>query len=486
MLLVELLKGTDVLELRGNADISVSGLSINSKATIDGNIFFALKGTITDGHKYIGSALENGAIVIVCEQMPERIQNGIAYVLVKDSSDALGKMVTTFYFNLSGKMKLVAVTGTNGKTTTATLLYGLFRQLGYKCGLLSTINNRIEENILPATHTTPDAISLNALLAQMVDAGCQYVFMEASSHAIEQNRIAGLQFAGAIFTNITHDHLDYHHTFQNYINAKKKLFDGLSESAWALTNKDDKNGLVMLQNCKASRFNYGISNPADFKVRILESDFNGLLLNLDGYEAFFRLTGKFNAYNLLSVYAAAVLCGMEKEAIITALSSLPNVAGRFDTIYSSQKVTGIIDYAHTPDALCNVLTAINEIRTHNEQLITVVGCGGDRDREKRPLMANIAAEESDKVILTSDNPRSESQEDILEQMAKGIPAQHYKKVLKLADRAEAIKLAVSLANPGDIILLAGKGHETYQEIAGVKYAFDDKKILAETFQLMEK
>ena len=395
-------------------------------------------------------------------------------------------MASKFYGEPSKELELVAVTGTNGKTSVATLLYKLFREFGHNVGLLSTVNNVINDEIIPSTHTTPDALAINELLAKMVDAGCSQCFMEASSHAIHQNRIKGLEFAGVVFTNLTHDHLDYHKTFDNYLKAKKQLFDEINDTAFALTNKDDKNGAVMLQNTSATRYSYSLQSMSDFKGKILEADFSGMLLDIDGEQAWFKVVGNFNAYNLLAVYGAAFLLGKDKHEIITHLSKLTSAKGRFDTVYSGNRITGIVDYAHTPDALKNVLETIKEIRTGNEQVITIVGCGGNRDAAKRPIMAEIACELSDKIILTSDNPRYENPEAILDEMQKGIPPVHFKKVLRISDRKEAIKTAVSLSSKGDIILVAGKGHETYQEIQGVKHPFDDKEILQQTFQLFNK
>lgn len=471
-------------EVIGNAGISVLHLTYDSRMVGEGSLFFAVKGTQVDGHKYITDVIEKGAAAIVCENLPETINNTVTYIKVNNTSEAMGLMAAEFYDHPSKKLKLTAITGTNGKTTVATLLFRLFRSFGHNVGLLSTVQNQINETVIPSTHTTPDSIRINELLEHMVEQGCEYAFMEASSHAIDQNRIKGLHFAGTVFTNITHDHLDYHVTFSNYINAKKKLFDDVNDDAFALTNKDDKNGLVMLQNTKATRYTYSLKAIADFKAKIIESDFTGMLLNIDEQEAWFRLVGNFNAYNILAVYGTAFLLGKEKLEIIQHLSNIESVKGRFEYVRSIDGVIAIIDYAHTPDALKNILDTINELRTQNEQLITVVGCGGNRDAAKRPVMADIASEHSTKVIFTSDNPRDENPENILDEMQKGVKPLHYKKTLRISDRKEAIKAAVASANKGDIILVAGKGHENYQEIKGVKHHFDDKETVLELFELM--
>jgi UDP-N-acetylmuramoyl-L-alanyl-D-glutamate--2,6-diaminopimelate ligase len=471
-------------EVIGNAGITVLHLTYDSRMVGEGSLFFAVKGTQVDGHKYITDVIEKGAAAIVCENLPETINNTVTYIKVNNTSEAMGLMAAEFYDHPSKKLKLTAITGTNGKTTVATLLFRLFRSFGHNVGLLSTVQNQINETVIPSTHTTPDSIRINELLEHMVEQGCEYAFMEASSHAIDQNRIKGLHFAGTVFTNITHDHLDYHVTFSNYINAKKKLFDDVNDDAFALTNKDDKNGLVMLQNTKATRYTYSLKAIADFKAKIIESDFTGMLLNIDEQEAWFRLVGNFNAYNILAVYGTAFLLGKEKLDIIQHLSNIESVKGRFEYVRSIDGVIAIIDYAHTPDALKNILDTINELRTQNEQLITVVGCGGNRDAAKRPVMADIASEHSTKVIFTSDNPRDENPENILDEMQKGVKPLHYKKTLRISDRKEAIKAAVASANKGDIILVAGKGHENYQEIKGVKHHFDDKETVLELFELM--
>lgn len=471
-------------QVTGQASASVVHLSYDSRFAGEGSLFFAIRGTQTDGHAYIPDVVAKGVAAVVCETLPAFLDESVVYIKVPDSSEAMGLMAAEFFDHPSNKLKLVAITGTNGKTTVATLLFRLFRLFGHKVGLLSTVQNQINETVIPSTHTTPDSIRINELLEHMADEGCEYVFMEASSHAIHQNRIKGLHFTGTVFTNITHDHLDYHGTFANYIQAKKKLFDELDADAFALTNKDDKNGMVMLQNTKATRYTYSLHSMADFKARIMESDFTGMLLHIDDQEAWFRLVGNFNAYNLLAVYGTAFLLGKEKQDIIQKLSNIESVKGRFDYVRSDDGVIAIVDYAHTPDALKNILDTINEIRTQNEQLITVVGCGGNRDAGKRPLMADIATEWSSRVIFTSDNPRNENPEDILDDMQKGVKPLHYKKTLRITDRREAIKAAVSGAKKGDIILIAGKGHEAYQEINGVKHEFDDKKVVMDMFKLM--
>lgn len=470
--------------LIGDANKHVHMLTYDSRNVVHGSMFFAVKGTQVDGHLFIADVTAKGVTAIVCEDLPEKLNDGVVYIKVKNTNEAIAIVAGAFYDYPSKKLKLVAITGTNGKTTVATLLFKLFRAFGHNVGLLSTVQNQLNDEIIPATHTTPDSIKINELLAQMVEKNGEYVFMEASSHAIHQNRIMGLHFDGAVFTNITHDHLDYHETFANYIAAKKKLFDNLSDDAFALTNKDDKNGAVMLQNTKATRYTYALKAIADFKAKIVESDFTGMLLHVDEYEAWFRLVGNFNAYNLVAVYGTAFLLGKSKQEIITLLSNIESVKGRFDYVRSNDGVIAVVDYAHTPDALKNVLDTINQIRTQNEQLITVVGCGGNRDAAKRPLMADIATEFSTKVIFTNDNPRNENPETILDEMQVGVKPLHYKKTLRIADRKEAIKSAVALAQKGDIILIAGKGHENYQEVNGEKHHFDDKETVMEMFELM--
>jgi UDP-N-acetylmuramoyl-L-alanyl-D-glutamate--2,6-diaminopimelate ligase len=482
--LQQLIQAIPNVQVIGNTGVIIQHLTYDSRQVGVGSVFFAIAGTQVDGHKYINDVIEKGAVAIVCENLPANINDAVTYIKVNNTSEVMGLMACAFYNHPSEKIKLTAITGTNGKTTVATLLFKLFRSFGHHVGLLSTVQNQINETIIPSTHTTPDSIRINELLAHMVEQGCEYAFMEASSHAIDQNRIKGLHFAGTVFTNITHDHLDYHGTFANYINAKKKLFDDVNDDAFALTNKDDKNGLVMLQNTQATRYTYSLKSMADFKAKIIESDFTGMLLNIDEQEAWFRLVGNFNAYNLIAVYGTAFLLGKEKLEIIKHLSNVEAVKGRFEYVRSNDGVIAIIDYAHTPDALKNILETINEIRSQNEQLITVVGCGGNRDTTKRPIMADISSEFSNKVIFTSDNPRDENPETILDEMQKGVKPLHYKKTLRIADRKEAIKAAVASANKGDIILIAGKGHEDYQEIKGVKHHFDDKETVLELFELM--
>ena len=485
--LSDILYNVNIQAMHGSTDITVNALSIDSRAIGKGDAFIAIKGVHADGHLFIDKALQQGATVVICEELPAELTAGVCYVQVVNSAVAAGTIAGNFYGNPSRKTELVGVTGTNGKTTIATLLFRLFTELGYHCGLLSTVQNQIGEKIIPATHTTPDAIHLNALLADMVAEGCEYVFMEVSSHAIHQQRIAGLKFAGGIFSNITHDHLDYHKTFDEYIRVKKAFFDGLPATAFALTNLDDKRGSVMLQNTKAVKMTYSLRTVADFKGKILENNLTGLIMIVNEKEVHFRMIGEFNAYNLLAVYGAALMLGQEKDTVLQALSSLSGAEGRFDYIMSAeQKIIGIVDYAHTPDALLNVLATIKNLRKGIEQVITVVGCGGDRDTAKRPVMAEVAAERSDRVILTSDNPRSEDPAEIIRQMETGVPVHLKRRVLSIADRKEAIKTAVSLANPEDIILIAGKGHEKYQEINGIKHPFDDKQVLREMLELMGK
>ncbi|KAB2859540.1 MAG: UDP-N-acetylmuramoyl-L-alanyl-D-glutamate--2,6-diaminopimelate ligase [Flavobacteriales bacterium] len=485
-LLKDILYKTSIEKVVGSTAIDVASICFDSRLVVEHSLFVAVYGTQVDGHQFIDTAISKGAIAIVCEILPQHIQPNITYVEVKNSSKALGIIAANFYNNPSSELKLVGITGTNGKTTTATLLYDLFTDLGFKTGLLSTVVNKIGKEAIPATHTTPDAIQLNKLLREMVNEGCEYCFMEVSSHAIHQNRVADVEFTGAVFTNITHDHLDYHKTFDEYIKAKKQFFDELSPNAFALVNKDDKNGLVMLQNTKAKKYTYALKNMADYTCKVVENDFSGMLLNISGNEVWTKLIGGFNAYNMLAIYSVADLLGMDKLNVLTSISKLTSVDGRFQYVKSANNVAGIVDYAHTPDALKNVLNTINEIRTGNEQVITVVGCGGDRDKSKRPIMAAIACDNSNKVILTSDNPRSENPDEIIAEMKAGVQAVHYKKVLAITNREEAIKTACSLANDGDIILVAGKGHEKYQEIKGVKYPFDDLNVLSETFEMFNK
>jgi UDP-N-acetylmuramoyl-L-alanyl-D-glutamate--2,6-diaminopimelate ligase len=483
-LLTDILYKAGLEEIIGTTNVAVSSITFDSRKVKKDSLFIAVRGTAVDGHNFITQAIETGAIAIVCEEIPTMQLENITYVKVKNANYALGIIAANFYDNPSQKLKLVGVTGTNGKTTTVTLLYNLFKSLGYTVGLLSTVKNKINNEELVATHTTPDAISLNKLLNKMLEKGCQYVFMEVSSHAIVQHRVTGITFAGGVFTNITHDHLDYHKTFDEYIKAKKTFFDNLPEEAFALTNKDDANGMVILQNTKATRVTYALKSPADHKCRIVENHLNGLLLNIDNKEVWVKLIGMFNAYNVLAVYSVAVLLKQDATNILTALSTLNSVEGRFQYLKSETGIIGIVDYAHTPDALKNVLETIKGIRTGNEQVVTLAGCGGDRDATKRPIMAKIACQFSNKVILTSDNPRSENPEEILNQMQKGIDPVDAKKTLRITDRKEAIKTACSLAKPGDIILIAGKGHEKYQEIKGIKHPFDDFEILKETLKTL--
>ena len=481
--LQDILYKSGILEISGSHDIVVTAIAFDSRKVTKGCLFVAVPGTQTDGHQFIDKAIKDGAKAIVCMDLPDVLQPDITFVKVQDSSIALGHIAANFYNNPSEKLKLVGITGTNGKTTTATLLYNLFTSLGYKTGLISTIQTKIHSNTIEATHTTPDALQLNKLLNQMVEEGCDFVFMEVSSHAIDQNRIAGLQFAGGVFTNITHDHLDYHETFRNYLNAKKKFFDELPSSAFALSNIDDKNGKVMFQNTKATKASYGLKNMAEFKGRVIENHLTGLQMTMNGKEVYALLPGDFNAYNLMAVYGTAILLEMDEEEVLTTVSSLQGAEGRFNIIRSNTGITGVIDYAHTPDALENVLKTINGLRTHNEHLITVIGAGGDRDKTKRPLMGKVASLLSNTVILTSDNPRSEDPDQILADIREGIDPAKTNKTMVISDRREAIKIAVNLARPGDLIVIAGKGHEKYQEIKGVKYPFDDKQILIELFDM---
>ena len=485
-LLQNILRDIKPLQVTGATDKAIEAITFDSRQVREGVAFVAVRGVQADGHEFIPKAEDAGAAAIICEQLPTELKENITYVLVEDSGDALGKMASAFYDYPSKKLKLVGVTGTNGKTSTVTLLHKLFRELGYHVGMLSTVQNQIDETVIPSTHTTPDAVKLNELLAQMVKAGCAYCFMEVSSHAMVQKRVAGLQFAGGVFTNITHDHLDYHQTFDEYIKAKKSFFDILPKGAFALVNTDDKRGTVMAQNTKAKVHEFSLRKATEFKARIIDNTIQGLHLEVDGHEIWCKLIGAFNAYNFLGVYAAAVLLGEDPVEVLTVLSSLNTAAGRFDYIVSDSHITGIVDYAHTPDALENVLNTIQQIRTPLQKVITVVGCGGNRDASKRPVMADIACRLSDKVILTSDNPRFEEPQAILEDMQKGVKPLDFKKTLSVLDRREAIKTACMLAEPNDIILVAGKGHETYQEIKGVKTDFDDKQVLREMFQQLGK
>jgi UDP-N-acetylmuramoyl-L-alanyl-D-glutamate--2,6-diaminopimelate ligase len=461
----------------------VKGICFDSRKVEQGFLFVAVKGTTSDGHDFIDKAISLGAIVIVCENLPETVNERITYVAVKDSSHALGIIASNFYGNPSEKLKLVGVTGTNGKTTTVTLLYQLFSSMGHRAGLISTVENRIIDQVIPSTHTTPDQIQLNELLKKMVESGCTHAFMEVSSHAVDQGRIAGVKFAGALFTNITHDHLDYHKTFENYIKAKKKYFDDLNSDAFALVNADDKRGMVMVQNTKAKKHSFGLKKMVDYKGKIITNSIEGLELEVAGKNVWFKMIGDFNAYNILGVYAAAVLLGEDSDDVLTHLSSLRGAPGRFELISPGGKVTAIVDYAHTPDALKNVLETIAQFRTGNEQVITVVGCGGNRDKTKRPLMASIACRLSDKVVLTSDNPRDEEPVAIIKDMQAGILPTEVRKTLVLPDREEAIKTACMMAKEKDIVLVAGKGHETYQEIKGVKHPFDDREVVERMLKL---
>ena len=483
MKLNELLKNITPIKLIGNDDVEIKGVNIDSRRIKTGHLFVAMKGTQVDGHQFIGKAIELGAISVLCEDLPEVLQKGITYVQVESTEDAVGKVATLFYGDPSHKLKLVGVTGTNGKTTIATLLYNMFRKFGHKVGLLSTVCNYIDDVEVPADHTTPDPIELNELLAKMVEAGCEYAFMECSSHAIHQKRIGGLKFAGGLFTNLTRDHLDYHKTFENYRNAKKAFFDGLPKDAFAITNADDKNGMIMVQNTKAIVKTYSIRTLADFRARILECHFEGMYLEIDGREVGVQFIGKFNVSNLLAVYGAAIMLGKKPEDVLLVLSTLHSVNGRLEPIHSPEGFTAIVDYAHTPDALANVLNAIHEVLDGKGHVITVCGAGGNRDKGKRPLMAQEAVRQSDKVIITSDNPRFEEPQDIINDMLAGLNEQQMRKVISIVDRKEAIRTACMMAQKGDVVLVAGKGHETYQEIKGVKHHFDDKEVLHEIFKV---
>lgn len=471
MKLKDILKGIEA-QVTGPVELEVKDLQFDSRQVADGTLFVAQRGTKVDGHQFISGAIEKGAVAIVCEELPEKLAKEVAYIKVSDSSEALGLMAANYYGHPSEQLKLIGITGTNGKTTTVTLLHRMFRMLGHHVGLVSTIVNKIGEEELPTGHTTPDALELNQLLRRMVDAGCEYCFMEVSSHAVVQHRIAGVRFSGAIFSNITHDHLDFHKTMANYIAAKKGFFDGLSEGAWALVNIDDKNGRVMVQNTRAEVHTYALQHAADFHCRLVEDTFEGMHLDINGQALWCRLVGRFNAYNLTAIYAAAVLCGADKQEVLRLLSLLEAAPGRFQYV-SGRGITAIVDYAHTPDALQNVIATIDDIRRPTQLLITVVGCGGDRDRTKRPEMAKIAAEGSDKVVLTSDNPRTENPDTILDEMEAGLTAQQLSHVVRITDRRQAIRTACMMAKEGDIVLVAGKGHEKYQEVNGVRNHFDD-------------
>lgn len=477
MKLRELLKAIQPVQIIGNMEKDVTGVNIDSRSVAAGDLFMAMRGTQTDGHAYISTAIEKGAIAVLCEDMPEKLNKNIAYIQVKDSENAVGKAATAFYGDPTSKMELVGVTGTNGKTTVATLLYNTFRYFGYKVGLISTVCNYIDDQPLPTEHTTPDPITLNRLLSEMADAGCKYAFMEVSSHSIAQQRVSGLKFAGGIFTNLTRDHLDYHKTVENYLKAKKKFFDDMPKRAFSLTNLDDKNGLVMTQNTRSRIYTYSLRSLSDFKGKVLESHFEGMLLDFNKHELAVRFIGKFNASNLLAVFGAAVLLGKKEEDVLVAISTLQPVTGRFEAIRSPKGFTAIVDYAHTPDALGNVLNAIHGVLEGKGKILTVVGAGGNRDKGKRPLMAKESARLSDRVIITSDNPRFEEPQDIINDMLAGLDKDDLQKTISITDRKEAIKTACMLAAPGDVILVAGKGHESYQEIKGVKHHFDDKEEL---------
>lgn len=478
----DILEGVKVKKLEGNHDREISGVCFDSRKVAAGCVFVATRGTVSDGHNFISMAVEKGVVAIVCEELPAELKPEIVYILVDNSSRALGEICSNYYNRPSERLTLVGVTGTNGKTTTATLLYQMFRKLGYKVGLISTVVYYIDSKEVAATHTTPDALSLNALMNSMVDAGCEYCFMEVSSHAVAQHRIAGLTFKGGIFTNITHDHLDFHKTFDEYIKAKKKFFDNLPKGSFALVNADDRNGRIMLQNTHASKHTFALKTMANFHCKIIESHFDGTMMQIDGREVWTHFIGEFNAYNLTGVYGTAVLLGQDRDKILEILSSLTSVSGRFEYLRSPDGITAIVDYAHTPDALENVLKTINQIRQGEQHIITVVGAGGDRDKTKRPVMARVAVTMSDRLILTSDNPRSEDPADILIDMTQGLDAGQRKQTLTIIDRREAIKTAIALAKKGDIILVAGKGHENYQEIKGVKHHFDDKEVIREIFE----
>ena len=479
MKLNELLKAIQPIQVIGNQEVEIKEVNIDSRQVREGDLFMAMRGTQTDGHAYIASAIEKGAVAVLCEDLPEQLNDGVTYIQVKESEDAVGKLATAFYGDPTSKMKLVGVTGTNGKTTIATLLYNTFRYFGYKVGLVSTVCNYINDESVPTEHTTPDPITLNRLLGKMADSGCKYAFMEVSSHSIDQKRISGLKFAGGIFTNLTRDHLDYHKTVDNYLRAKKKFFDDMPKDAFCLTNLDDKNGMVMAQNTRAKVYTYSLRSISDFKGKLLESHFEGMILEFNNRELSVQFIGKFNASNLLAVFGATVLLGKKEEDVLVALSTLKPVSGRFETVRSPQGFTAIVDYAHTPDALVNVLNAIHGVVEGKGQIITVCGAGGNRDKGKRPLMAKEAAKLSDRVIITSDNPRFEEPQEIINDMLAGLDKEDMRKTLSIVDRREAIKTACMLAQPGDVILVAGKGHENYQDVKGVKHHFDDKEVLSE-------
>lgn len=486
MIITALVNRIPVVEIHGNENREVSELVIDSRKVTANSLYMAMRGTVVDGHSFITSAIEKGATTIVCEELPEVLDENVTYIKVKDSSKALGHLASNFYGNPSQQLKLIGVTGTNGKTSVSTLLFDVFTNLGYPSALLSTVEIRIGEEIIPATHTTPDVITINKILAEAVEKGCEYAFMEVSSHGIAQNRIEGLHFKVAGFTNLTHDHLDYHKTFEEYLKTKKRFFDQLEDTAIAITNVDDKNGNVMLQNTKAKKKSYALKTIADYHGKLLEVDFNGMLLNFNGKEFWTTLTGKFNVYNLLLVFGIASELGFEQDEILQAISKLKRVSGRFETFKSDGGIFFIVDYAHTTDALENILDSINDIRTKNERLITVFGCGGDRDHSKRPEMGNIATKKSTLAIITSDNPRTEDPGQIIKEIEAGVEPQNFSKYTSIPDRKEAIKMAIKFAEPKDIVLVAGKGHETYQDINGVKHHFDDKEVINELWKLMSK
>jgi len=486
MVLKDILYKVAIEAVKGSTEMDVNKIEFDSRNIQEGDVFVAIRGTVSNGHDFIEKAINLGAVAIVCDTFPEIIVTGITYVQVEDTNSALAFMAANFYDNPSAKLQLVGITGTNGKTTIATLLYQLFKKAGYRVGLLSTVKILVDDVEYKATHTTPDSLTINKYLSEMIDVGVDYCFMEVSSHGIHQKRTEGLHFAGGVFTNLSHDHLDYHPTFAEYRDVKKSFFDHLPKTAFALTNVDDKNGLVMLQNTMARKMSYALKTYAEYKAQILENQLGGLLLKINESEVWVRLIGTFNAYNLLAIYGTAIELGLEKLEVLRLLSELESVSGRFQFIVTTQKITAIVDYAHTPDALENVLNTINDIRTKNEQLITIVGCGGDRDKTKRPIMANIATTLSDKVIITSDNPRTEDPKVIIAEMEAGVEPQNYKKSLSIEDRNQAIKAACQMANANDIILIAGKGHETYQEINGVRHDFDDMKIVTEILKELNK
>ena len=486
MNLETLLNRIPVVEITGNKNPEVSEIVFDSRKAVENSLYVAIKGTVSDGHSFINAAIEKGAKIVICEDLPETLNNEITFIKVKDSSKVLGQLASNFYGNPSEKLNLIGITGTNGKTSATTLLFDIFKNLGFQSALISTVEYRIADEIIPSTHTTPDVLTLNKILAKAVETGCEYAFMEVSSHGIDQNRTEGLHFKIAGFTNITHDHLDYHKTFDAYLKTKKRFFDDLNPDSIAITNIDDKNGNVMLQNTKAQKKTYALKTKADYHGRILEADFNGMLLNFNGKEFWSTLTGKFNVYNLLLAFAVTIECGFHEEDVLKAISNLKRVKGRFETLKSEGGIFFVVDYAHTPDALENILDSINEIRTKNERLITVFGCGGDRDHAKRPEMGKIATRKSTLAIITSDNPRTENPAEIIKEIEAGVEPQNYSKYTSIPDRKDAIKMAIKFAEPKDIILVAGKGHEDYQEINGVKHHFDDKEVIMELSQLMSK